>query len=387
MRIAVYHPWTYLRGGIERVLAELLERSRHDWTLFTHHYEPASTFPELSARDVVELQPSVSVERRLTPIVGAAWRIARTRLPVDGHQALLVSCDGLGDLVLARSRLPAVCYCHTPLKIRHDPEARAGLRERSRAQYALMQLFGPAFDVVDRRMWRRYAHAFANSDTTKARLDAVGLVPAGPLEVLHPGVDLDRFSVGPEPREPVLLVAGRIMWQKRIELAIAAQRLAESDGLTSELVIAGTVDAKSRAYFDELQRDASGLRVRFETNVDDERMSQLYRSSTALVFTSPSEDFGIVPLEAMASGTPVIAVDGGGVRETVIDGRTGWLVPADPAAFAEAYATALRGDDALAPMRDAACARAREFGWNRFVKRIDDVMEAVVSRGPARAPS
>ena len=54
MRLAVYHPWTYLRGGIERVLAELLTRSRHDWTLFTHHYEPAATFPELRSCDVVE---------------------------------------------------------------------------------------------------------------------------------------------------------------------------------------------------------------------------------------------------------------------------------------------------------------------------------------------
>src|SRR5436190_3480376 len=137
MRLAVYHPWTYLRGGIERVLTELLGRSRHEWTLFTHHYEPEATFPELSGCDVVELRPGVSVERRLAPIVGATWRIARTRLPVDGHRGLLVSCDGLGDLVLARSKLPAVCYCHTPLKIRHDPVAQEGLRERSPVQHRL----------------------------------------------------------------------------------------------------------------------------------------------------------------------------------------------------------------------------------------------------------
>src|SRR4051812_11049420 len=121
MRLAVYHPWTYLRGGIERVLAELLDRSRHDWTLFTHHFEPEATFPEITAHDVVVLRPEVSVERRLLPIAGAAWRIGRTRLPVDGHRAVLVSSDGLGDLLMARSALPAVCYCHTPLKILHDP--------------------------------------------------------------------------------------------------------------------------------------------------------------------------------------------------------------------------------------------------------------------------
>jgi glycosyltransferase involved in cell wall biosynthesis len=250
-----------------------------------------------------------------------------------------------------------------------------------------MQLIGPAFDLVDRRLWRGYAHAFANSNVTKARLEAARLAPSGPLEVLHPGVDIERFNAGAARREPVLLVAGRIMWQKRIGLAIAAQRLAEQLGGAGELVVAGTVDAKSRPYLEQLRREASGLRVRFETDVDDERIGQLYRSATALVFTSPNEDFGIVPLEAMASGTPVIAVDGGGVRETVIHGRTGWLVPPEPAAFARVFVDVLANGDALSPMRAAARTRALEFGWEPFVKRVDAVMEAVVSRGASQAPS
>jgi len=383
MRLAVYHPWTYLRGGIERVLAELLARSRHEWTLFTHHYEPEATFPELRDFDVVRLEPGVSVERRFAPVLEAAWRIARTRLPVAGHRGLLVSCDGLGDLVLARSTLPAVCYCHTPLKIRHDPVAQEGLRERSPVQHRVLQVLGPPFDAVDRRLWRRYRHAFANSRATEANLRAAGLAPSGPLEVLYPGVDLDRFdTVGPSrnAREPFLLVAGRIMWQKRIELAIAAQASAERDGYPGELVVAGTVDVKSRSYLDELHRHADGLRVRFETDLDDGRLAELYGGATALVFTSPNEDFGIVPLEAMAAGTPVLAVDRGGVRETVLDGRTGWLLPADVGAFAAKFIDVLQmSAAALEPMRDAARARAREFGWDRFVERVDDVMQDVVT--------
>jgi glycosyltransferase involved in cell wall biosynthesis len=381
VRVAVYHPWTYLRGGIERVLVELLERSRHDWTLFTHHYEPRATFPELERHEVVELQPSVSVQRRLTPIVGAAWRIGRTRLPVDGHRALLVSCDGLGDLILARSTLPAVCYCHTPLKVRHDPVARAGLRERSALQYGMVQALGPAFDAVDRRLWRRYVHAFANSHATAAKLAAGKLVPSGPVEVLHPGVDIERFhDDGAAQREPFLLVAGRIMWQKRIELAIDAQAIAERDGYDGALVVAGTVDAKSVRYLDELRRRAAGLRVQFETDLDDERIAALYRSATALAFTAPNEDFGIVPLEAMASGCPVLAVDRGGVRETVLDGRTGWLLPDDANAFARRFIDVMSAGAALSSMRVAARARARDFGWDRFVESIDGVMERVASR-------
>jgi glycosyltransferase involved in cell wall biosynthesis len=182
-----------------------------------------------------------------------------------------------------------------------------------------------------------------------------------------------------------LLVAGRIMWQKRIELAIAAQQRAERDDYAGELVVAGTVDVKSRPYLDELRREAAGVRVRFETDLDDVRMAELYRDAVALVFTSPNEDFGIVPLEAMASGTPVVAVDRGGVRETVIDGQTGWLLPADVDLFAAKYLELLQVPSAaLAAMGDAARLRAREFGWGRFVERVDDVMEGVVNSAEQR---
>jgi glycosyltransferase involved in cell wall biosynthesis len=97
------------------------------------------------------------------------------------------------------------------------------------------------------------------------------------------------------------------------------------------------------------------------------------------VFTAPNEDFGIVPLEAMASGCPVIAVDRGGVRETVVNGRTGWLLPDDAHAFARRFREVLSSGEALGPVRAAARARAREFGWDQFVGRIDDVLERVAS--------
>ena len=90
MRLALYHPWIYLCGGAERVVAEIVDRSRHDWVIYTHHFEPESTFPCLR-REVVELGPPVSVRRSLSPLVRAAATLTRTRLPEDGSRALLVS--------------------------------------------------------------------------------------------------------------------------------------------------------------------------------------------------------------------------------------------------------------------------------------------------------
>ena len=61
MRFALYHPWVYLTSGLERTLLELFRRSRHDWVLYTHRYQPETTYPELADFDVVELAPRVSV--------------------------------------------------------------------------------------------------------------------------------------------------------------------------------------------------------------------------------------------------------------------------------------------------------------------------------------
>lgn len=379
MTMALYHPWVYLHSGIERMLAEIVGRSRHDWTIYTHHHEPSTTYPELADARIVELAPRVSVRRELRPLVHAATTMARCRLPEE-HDALLVSSEGLGDLVLARTDLPAVAYCHTPLKIVHDPVARERLEDVSRVKAALTGLLGPAFTTVDRRMWRRYQYVFVNSAETGLRAAAAGLLDAQDGEVLHPGVDLERFGVSEPPaRERRFLVAGRIMWQKHIDLAIEAFRRARID---ASMVIAGAVDEKSKPELARLRALAADLPITFEVDPCDDRLVELYRTSHALVFTPPNEDFGMVPLEAMAAGLPVLAVDHGGPRESIVHGRTGWLVPDDVEVFAERMRGIVASD--LTAMRAAARERAAEFGWERFVTRIDDVMDDVAQGSAVR---
>jgi glycosyltransferase involved in cell wall biosynthesis len=380
VRFAIYHPWVYLRSGLERTFLELCRRSRHEWVTYTHHHQPDTTYDELSNyTEVIELTPRVSVQRSLIPLVGAAATIARARLPQDGSQGLLVSSEGLGDFILNHYRGSSVAFCHTPLKILYDPATREALRAQSRSKYAVLQMLGPAFGLADRRMWRRFDHVFANSSETKKRIGAARLRDPSDVEVLYPGVDIERFVVGPDQRPPQLLVAGRIMWQKNIELAIETVRLLAGEGLSIPLVVAGAVDDKSRPYLAQLRAAATGLPVEFRPDPTDDELMDLYRTSTLLLFTARNEDFGMVPLEAMASGTPVLAVDRGGPRETVVSGVTGWLEPPEPRQFADRVRAAL-SDDQLTRMRRPARARAEEFGWDRFVARIDDVMEEVAAR-------
>lgn len=395
MRLAVYHPWVYLPGGIERCLVELFERSRHDWTLYTHHFEPAATFPALAGAHVVRLAPGVSTRRSLGPLAFAAGVLATARVPPTRARvaALLVSSEGLGDFVALRAPVPAAVYCHTPLKILHDPTTRARLAERSPGTARVLDLVGPAFARVDRVAWRRYRHAFANSEETRRRIRTAGLVPAGPLEVLPPGVDSSYFHPGApgdgsswRAGAARFVAPGRIMWQKNLELAIDSAAELAGRGIPVELTLAGFVDHKSVAYLAQLRARSlrAGLEMRVETNPSDDRLRDLYRSAAAVLLTAPGEDFGIVALEAMACGTPVLALDASGYRESVEDSRTGYLLPADPIRFADAMAR-LSVDPGAAQRRgriaEAAVRRAAEFSWQRFAARIDDVMEGLAG-GP-----
>jgi glycosyltransferase involved in cell wall biosynthesis len=383
VKLALYHPWIYLAGGIERTIAQIIQRSEHEWTVYTHHLSLPTTFPALADANVVVLRPGISVRRSAVPLAFAAATIATTRLPLSGKQALLVSSDGFGDFILSRNRrLPAVCYCHTPLKIVHDPATRSRLVAGSRLRAAGVAAAAMPYNVVDRRLWRRYRFVLTNSSETRERISRARLRARDQVEVLHPGVDPELFKPGLARREPTFLVAGRIMWQKNVELAIDAVGELLRRGLPASLVVAGAVDAKSTGYLATLRKRAVGLPVQFEPNVEDRRMAQLYATSTALLFTPPNEDFGIVPLEAMACGTPVLSVAAGGPAESVLDAETGWLLPPDVDAFADHMARFVQGGSWLARMRRAARVQAERYSWEDFVARVDDVMEAAVASGP-----
>lgn len=384
MRFVVYHPWVYLTGGAERLLVQLMRHSRHEWVLATHHFAPETTYADFRDLEVVELAPRVSVERSVGPVLRAARTLTTTDLSDLGADGMLVSSEGLGDLVMARTELPAAVYCHTPLKIRHCETTRRALRQRSRRHWVAATAMGVPFDLLTRRLWGRYQHRFANSNETRRRIARAGLAPADEVEVLPPGVDIDAFRGSDIRFARRVLVAGRIMWQKNVELAIEAFRRA--DVPDAQLVIAGAVDAKSRDYLAHLRQRAAGMDVQFVVDPSDSELQGLYATATATIFTPPSEDFGIVPLESMASGTPVLACRSGGVCETVVDGVTGWLRDAN----AEAFAAPLRSllTDGVDPaMRRAARDRAHDFAWDAFAARIDHVMAQLASPAPVPDPT
>ena len=125
MRIALYYPWIHLTSGAERVIIELVRRSRLQYTVYTNHFDRQATFPELSQLPVTELS-RLPVKRTLWTTAQNSWKLLWQKLPSANHEHLVVLCEGLGDLVLLRnSGAPATCLCLTPLRACFDPHYRA----------------------------------------------------------------------------------------------------------------------------------------------------------------------------------------------------------------------------------------------------------------------
>jgi len=173
------------------------------------------------------------------------------------------------------------------------------------------------------------------------------------------------------------------MWTKNIQLGIEAfRRLREQSprGQRFRLVIAGMVDKKSQPYLQALQAQARGdCGIDFVVSPSDEELKSLYERCYAVLFTAFNEDWGLVPLEAMAAGSPVISVERGGPRESILHGETGFLVPPEPDAFAHAMAKLVRHPELAATMGAAARERAAAFPWQAFVSRIDTYIDSLAA--------
>lgn len=380
-RVALYYPWFYLKSGGERTCIELLKRSRHQWTIVTNRYEREATYPELAAFRMIELG-EVSVKRTFAGAGSAAWKILTQKLPLEGQDVLVVFCDGLGDLATFRNHsIPTLCVCFTPLRIVFDEHYRARYLEthsHPRVRRCILGLVGAGYRWVDRLAWRHYRRVFPNSAETRARIVRGRLCPESKLTVLRHGYNVAAARVT-DSYQPYFLIAGRIMWTKNIELGIDAfldLRARRRDLSHFKLMIAGFVDRKSRPYLAALRQRAAGCpAIEFVESPADSELWSLYENCTAVVYTPFNEDLGLPPVEGMAHAKPVVAVDRGGPRETIVHGETGFLVEPAAGAFS-AILEMLAGNSSLVRRLGAnGREHAKQFGWESFTGPLDDFID------------
>ena len=238
----------------------------------------------------------------------------------------------------------------------HFEVALAGRLARTPVVVEVVDIVVPGFG----RRLLRAASALATLTTANSAATAATLGPRAPdVVVVHPGVDVDRFAPGPaDPQvraalggregRPLIGIVGRVDPEKGVD--VLARALAGAPGPAAEatLAVVGDVAVGSASAGAAVRAEAERLlgdRVRFVGRRDD--IPEVHRALDVLVNASVAEPFGRSVLEALSSGTPVVATDSGGIPEFVDDGETGLLVPpGDHAALAAALDRVL-GDEAL----------------------------------------
>ncbi len=229
--------------------------------------------------------------------------------------------------------------------------------------------------VAERTIPRCYRRAWFHAISESTRDDLVGRgIPTQRIAVVHPGVDAEHFTPDPEGRRfvpPRFVYIGRLKRYKGVDLAIRALALAHRERPDLELAIAGSGDDRPR-----LERVVTELgvadRVSFLGFVDEATKLSLLRGAVANVFPSPKEGWGITVMEAAACGTPSVASDSPGLRDSVRDGSTGLLVPhGDPAALARAMLRLASEPAEVDRLGTAARRHALAHSWEAVAHQVE----------------
>lgn len=223
----------------------------------------------------------------------------------------------------------------------------------------------------------------AISKSTAGDLEARGFEPKR-IRVIYPGVDHDLYRPDPdEPLfpEPVAVHVGRLKRYKGLEVLPRAIRVLVDRGLPVRLVVAGTGDDRSRLER-EAERLGVGDRTTFEGYVSEERKVELLRRAWVNLYPSPKEGWGLTAVEAAACGTPTVASDSPGLRESVEDGASGFLVAhGDTRAWAGRIEEICSDTGLRDRLSDGCLRHAERFSWERAARETEEDLRRAVERG------
>jgi len=364
MSQALAHEYFSAHGGAERVV-EVFHRMYPDAPVYTFFHDQRAYGPlpgyDLRTSFLQSVPHGGGAHRLLLPLYPRAAAALRVR---PGTELLLTSTSAFIKGLSLPDDTVHVAYCHSPTRYLWDwseqylsEEVPAPLRSAVRALL-------PGLRDADLRGASRVDHWIANSDVVRERIKRYY---GRDSEVVHPPVDVDAFEARAD-REDFWIVVSRLSAYKRVDVAVKA-----FNEIGLRLIVVG--EGRERGALEQLARD----NITFTGRVDDATVKQLLGSARGLVFPA-EDDFGIVCVEALASGAPVVALGRGGATEVVRDGVDGALV-ADPEP--SLFAAAVRAVESAALDPRELRRSARRFDVSRFETRIRASLDHARAEGRA----
>lgn len=305
MKTAIVHYWLVnMRGGekVLEVLCDIFPKA----DIYTLVYDPSSISDKIKSHNIKssfiqKLPFGVKKYQNYLPL----HPFAIEQFDLSGYDLVISSESGTAKGVILSPETCHICYCHSPMRylwnMYHD--YRQNLSRWKKCLWALVSNYMRLWDYVNSQ---RVNYYISNSKNVQLRIKKYYDREA---EVIYPPVDFSRFSC--EKSDDFYLSVGQLIPYKKIDLAIKA-----FNGSGKKLLIIG--DGPQRKNLEKI----AGGNVSLLGKQSDEVLAEYYSRCKGFIFPG-EEDFGITPLEAMASGKPVIAYGKGGSLETVREGKTG----------------------------------------------------------------
>jgi glycosyltransferase involved in cell wall biosynthesis len=313
LRVALVHDWLNgMRGGekVFEILCEIFPNA----DVFTLFYEPTRVSRLIRSMNIIE-----SPVARVLPGARRHYRWLLPfmpkmieAMPVKGYDLVVSTSHCVAKGALAEpASTPHICYCFTPMRYVWD-KYDDYFGGRKRLSSWVMPLVRQGLQEWDFETAGRVTHFLTSSQYVRSRIREHYLREA---QVLPAPVDYRRFAESERSPGDYFLVVSALEPYKKVDIAVEAFNAL---GLPLKVAGTGTMGHRLKA---KAKRN-----IEFLGWMPDQQLAALYSCAKAVIFPS-EEDFGIVPLEAAAAGCPVIAFDGGGALETVIEGRTGNFFP------------------------------------------------------------
>jgi len=306
MKIALVHDYLTQRGGAERVF-ELLCKRYPQADIFTSLYDPQKTI-DMGERIVnttflQKIPGAAKYFRLMAPLYFPAFRA----LDLQDYDLIISSSTSFAKAVRKRPDAQHICFCHNVTRFLWDTETY--LREYSDYRY-LSPLIEKIFQLM-RNVDLKYAQEpdiyIANSSIVARRIEKIYGKKA--IMINYP-IDTSNF-VFSDTKDEYYLASARMISYKRLDIIVEA-----FNWLGWPLIISGDGPERERLQSKALDN------IKFVGHVSDSKRKELFSKAKSIIVAA-LEDYGLVPVEANASGTPVVAFGAGGVLDTQINGKTG----------------------------------------------------------------
>ena len=361
MKVAIVHDYIKEFGGAERVLEALCE-IYPDAHIYTAFYSPSFLGPHKERFKNLKIHTTwfqyVPFKNKLLSYFRLIAPMVFGRIDLSGYKLVITSATGTytsPNFVKIGPKTKLICFCHTPPRYLYGYSTAAPWKSVWWRKILLV------LGIIPMHLLRLYdfkaaqkPHLFiANSKEVKSRIQKFYRRDS---TVIYPPVDV--ASSNSSMKRTYFLAGGRLARPRHVDLAIEV-----CTKLNLPLKIFGR---EFSGYGSEL-RGLAGSNVEFLGEVDDKKKQELFTGAKAFIFSSQDEDFGIMPIEAMAKGAPVIAYNSGGVKETVLDGKTGIFFDE---LTVNSLSDAIKKFDKIKFNTDEIVKHAQKFSKERFKKEI-----------------